>query len=279
MNHTPPPLQPVTDDELHALVDGQLTPQAEAQLRARIDQNATAAATLHAWQTQRDALRGLHADLLGASVPTPMGRAASLAQRQQDRTAHWWRWGGMAACVVLAFSLGWAGHRNFGERDTHASADASAGPNGSTALSFAQQAVLAHVVYLPEVRHPVEVPAAQQDHLVQWLSKRLERPLKVPNLAAQGYELVGGRLLPGESGARAQFMFQNAAGERATLYMGALPANAAGATTNQETAFRFAEDGAASTFYWVDQGFGYALAGRLPRATLQALATAVYRQL
>ncbi len=53
----------------------------------------------------------------------------------------------------------------------------------------------------PEVRHPVEVTAAQQDHLVQWLSKRVGRPLKVPVLAAEGYELVGGRLLSGDGGA------------------------------------------------------------------------------
>jgi anti-sigma factor RsiW len=40
-------------------------------------------------------------------------------------------------------------------------------------------------------------------------------------LASQGYELVGGRLLSGDGGARAQFMFQNAAGLRLTLYLGA----------------------------------------------------------
>ena len=44
---------------------------------------------------------------------------------------------------------------------------------------------------------------------MQWLSRRLGKPLKVPVLAAQGYELMGGRLLPGDNGARAQFMFQN----------------------------------------------------------------------
>jgi anti-sigma factor RsiW len=72
-----------------------------------------------------------------------------------------------------------------------------------------RQAGFAHAVYLPEKRHPVEVAAAEQDHMVQWLSKRLGKPLKIPQLGAQGFELVGGRLLPGDSGARAQFMFQN----------------------------------------------------------------------
>lgn len=132
-------------------------------------------------------------------------------------------------------------------------------------------------MYAPEVRHPVEVEAAQQAHLVQWLSKRLQRPLQVPQLGAQGWQLVGGRLLPGEHGARAQFMFQDAAGERVTLYIGALERGAPQAM--HETAFRFASEAGVQSFYWVDRGFGYALAGSLPRARLLELAEAAYRQL
>jgi anti-sigma factor RsiW len=128
------------------------------------------------------------------------------------------------------------------------------------------------------VRHPVEVAAAQQEHLIQWLSKRLGRTLKVPDLSAQGYELVGGRLLPGDAGARAQFMYQAPGGERVTLYLGALDGSA-DATARQETAFNFSGTGPVPGFYWVDQGFGYALAGKLSREALLQLAQAVYQQL
>ena len=130
---------------------------------------------------------------------------------------------------------------------------------------------------MPEVRHPVEVEASQQQHLVQWLSKRLNRQLKVPNLSATGYELVGGRLLPGENGARAQFMYQNAAGERVTLYVGAV--DGSNAKSMDETAFRFTNEAGIASFYWVDQGFGYALSGKLPRQGLLVLAESVYKQL
>ena len=114
---------------------------------------------------------------------------------------------------------------------------------------------------------------------MQWLSRRLDRPLKVPDLSSQGYTLVGGRLLPGETGARAQFMFEDAAGERVTLYVGTLDARAAGRPAAAETAFRFASEGPVPSFYWVDQGFGYALAGRLGRPELLSLSETVYRQL
>ena len=86
-------------------------------------------------------------------------------------------------------------------------------------IAFAREAVIAHVVYSPEVRHPVEVGADQEAHLVAWLSKRLGASLKVPQLQPIGYQLVGGRLLPGNQGPVAQFMFQDGNGRRLTLYV------------------------------------------------------------
>ena len=67
------------------------------------------------------------------------------------------------------------------------------------------RAARAHMVYSPEVRHPVEVEAKEQEHLVKWLSKRLDMQLRVPLLTGEGFELLGGRLLPGVDGPVAQF--------------------------------------------------------------------------
>ncbi len=128
-----------------------------------------------------------------------------------------------------------------------------------------------------------------------WLSKRLDRPLKVPALGAQGYELVGGRLLPGDTGARAQFIYQNGAGQRITLYLGALapssprPAgkNEGGAPQSKETTLA-APATARSSFYagrpCARLGQMGALAMRFQRAAVRgpnllALVTAVYQQL
>ena len=52
-----------------------------------------------------------------------------------------------------------------------------------------------------EVRHPVEVPGSERAHMTQWLSKRLGSELRVPDLQSIGLKLVGGRLLPGPTGA------------------------------------------------------------------------------
>ena len=272
-------------DRINALVDGRLQPARQAELEAQLDGDAAAQGTVQAWKAQREALRALHRPLLDEAIPDALLAAARRGQAGRRQVAQWQRWGGMAAAVVLAFGVGWLSHGQLGS--TPASQQLASARAGA-AQSFVHQASLAHAVFSPEVRHPVEVTAAQQDHLVQWLSKRVGRPLKVPVLAAEGYELVGGRLLSGDGGARAQFMFQNAAGLRLTLYLGAidsaLPASSAKAASqppqaNQETAFRYSGDGPVPSFYWVDQGFGYALSGAVSRDELMKLAQLVYQQL
>lgn len=167
-----------------------------------------------------------------------------------------------AAVFVAGLAVGLAASNvRFGSPDAAASA-------------LAVRAARAHVVYAAEVRHPVEVDASQQEHLVKWLSKRLGLDLKIPVLAAEGFELLGGRLLPGSNGGPvAQFMYQDAGGKRLTLYVSR--------RTDAEpiTAFRFAKEGPVSVFYWIDNECGYALSGDIEKSTLARIATAVYRQL
>ena len=145
--------------------------------------------------------------------------------------------------------------------------------NVASATEFPMRAARAHAVYVTEVRHPVEVDASQQEHLVAWLSKRLGTKLRVPILAEEGYSLLGGRLLPGPEGAVAQFMYQDQSGSRLTLYV----SHRAGAES--PTAFRFAQQGKVSVFYWIDRDFGYALSGDIDRPALGRVANVVYRQL
>ena len=146
-------------------------------------------------------------------------------------------------------------------------------PVAASLASLPQRAAVAHAVYTPEIRHPVEVGRDQEAHLAAWLSKRLGAPIKPPQLGAAGFDLVGGRLLPGESGAVAQFMYQNEGGKRLTLYVGN------GQKTNKETAFRYANEKGIGVFYWVDGTFGYALSGEESREKLLEIATLAYQQM
>jgi anti-sigma factor RsiW len=168
------------------------------------------------------------------------------------------------AMVMLALGAGFAGGW-FGRGGLT--------PTPEAAASLGRSAAVAHAAFAPEVRHPVEVAAAEQAHLVAWLSKRLGSPLRVPDLGPEGFALVGGRLLPDPGGTvAAQFMFESATGERLTLFVRRDPGV-------PDTAFRLATDRDLSTFYWMDRGFGYALSGSLGRDALLPLARSVHRQI
>ena len=264
---------PLTEEQLHALVDGRITGAEKTTLEAQLQLDPQAQSTATQWARQRLLLQSLYRDTLDDTPPTHLEQAALQAGDARQTVQQAWRWGGIAASLALSFVVGWAAHGRIGAPAAMASKTLR-----QPATEFVYQASLAYAVYSPEVRHPVEVGTADQAHLVQWLSKRLGRPLKVPDLAPQGFELVGGRLLPGEAGARAQFMYQNTAGTRLTLYLGAVSGDSAGVNA-QETAFRFSSEGPNASFYWVDHGFGYALTGPMAQTALMQLAQAVYQQL
>jgi anti-sigma factor RsiW len=119
---------------------------------------------------------------------------------------------------------------------------------------------------------------AQEEHLARWLTRRLGFPVRLFDLRSQGFELVGGRLLPDAAGPSAQLMYQSmqpaaagAAPSRVTVYL-RKPEN------GTDFAFRYERQGELSLFYCVDEGVGYAVAGSLPREQLLALAESIYKQ-
>lgn len=246
------------DSELHALADSRLPEQRAAEVRAWLEQRPEEAAKVHAWQAQCESLHALFDAVLDEPVPLRLQQSAMPQPWRKmllPKVAAGVVW--LAAGAALGFmargSLQGAG-------------------NQEAMVTLPHQAAIAHVVYSPEVRHPVEVGAEQEAHLVQWLSKRLGDKVVIPNLNTEGYSLIGGRLLPSDHGPAAQFMYQDQSGKRLTLYVRQN-------TGNGESAFRFASEGNVSVFYWIDGPFGYALSGSLPREKLLAIAEASYKQL
>jgi len=246
------------DSELHALVDRQLPPARAQQVREWLDGHPEEAARVHHWRAQNAALHAAFDPVLEEAVPDRLRRSPASAVSRH------------AIVPRMAASLAWLAIGTVLGFFARGSLLVTGKPD--LAASLPHQAAIAHIVYTPEVRHPVEVGAEQETHLVQWLSKRLGSALVIPKLGAQGFFLVGGRLLPGNQGPAAQIMYQDKTGTRLTLYV-------LQETGNPETAFRFANEGKVSVFYWLDGPFGYALSGELPRERLLAIAETSYRQL
>jgi anti-sigma factor RsiW len=139
----------------------------------------------------------------------------------------------------------------------------------AAAGSITADAIAAHQVFAVEVRHPVEVPAAQQTHLGQWLTNRLGRPLIIPDLTSFGLQLMGGRVLPSEAGPAAQLMYDDTGGNRFTVYV---RVGFSGETRHYE------QHGQIGALLWIDEGFACVIVGRADRDVLTRIAERVYEQ-
>ena len=264
-------MNPITEAELHAFVDGQLTPERHREIEAELAQRPEEAQRVQNYREQKYALRALFDPVLDEPVPQRVLRAAQPRSRWAAQ-----RWAAGIAIALVSGAAGWGLHGVLQPASTLAIAP------------FAKRAAIAHAVYTPEQRRPVEVDAAHEDQLVTWLSKRMGAPMKPPHLQALGYELEGGRLLPGGQGPVAQFMYRDGGGRRLTLYVsneiGELSPGASGARkgdggNNDEAAFRFAREGQLNVFYWIEGRFGYAISADADKPALADVSNEVYRQL
>lgn len=250
----------VTEDELHAYVDGELPADRQAAVEAWLAAHPEHAALVADWRAQAEAIRARY----GATVNEPVPHRLKLDQiMQQDRASgrSWLAYAAIAATVAFLAGggAGWV-------------ARGATTESGTGFEAFTADALDAYKLYVVEVRHPVEVPGNERPHMTQWLSKRLGAELHIPDLQSIGLKLVGGRLLPGPTGGAAAFyMYEGPSGERFTIYC----AKAA----TPETALRFKEGQRVAAFYWVDDKVAYAVSGPADRDRLEKVAKAVYEQI
>jgi anti-sigma factor RsiW len=247
---------PIPEDELQAYVDGRLPEARRAAVDAHLAQHPELRERVTAEMRQRTSLRGQ----LEGKYAEPVPPRLWIANIQAARRAAAMRRLGAVAAGALIFAIGAGTGWLAADREMTA-------PPATTAV--AQNASAAYRTFVVEVAHPVEVASAQEGHLLQWLSRRLGKPLVAPDLTPYGYRLMGGRLLPGDGSAAAQLMYDDASGRRLTLYVRA--------ARGSETAFRFQREGDAATFAWIDRGFGFAVTAPVTREELMPIAEAVYR--
>jgi len=246
----------ISEAELHAYVDGELDAERRGAVEAWLTAHPDDAAKVAAWRGQAELLRARYSGVAGEITPERLN-VARLACRRRNG---WIAVG--AAAALAAFLIGGAVGWTVRGVETR-------GPSDLT--RFTADAMEAYRLYVVEVRHPVEVPGDQRPHLVEWLSKRLGSPLRAPELDKMGLKLVGGRLLPGPTGATAFFMYETPSGERFTLYCGH--------TSDHQTALRYTSGGQNAAYYWVDQNLAYVLSGPAERDKLHEIAQAAYDQI
>lgn len=251
---------PLSDDEAIRLRHGSSAER--AHLQALAEDDPALAAQLADWNRQDAALQALYAPV--ADEPVPQRLRAALVPAPRHLPRHLpsrlpWRAAAAVALLALGFAGGWG----------------MAQQARPVAPGLAQAALASYATYAVEERHPVEVAADDEAHLVQWLSKRLGTKIRPPDLGAEGFRLIGGRLLPGDAAPAGLLMYEDDLGRRLALYV---TRSRGGPET--DLAFAEARDaGGAQAFWWVEGDLACALAGDLPRDTLRRLALAAYHGL
>lgn len=299
------PTTPITESELHAYVDGTLDDARRARIDRLLETDEALAARIGDFFSINAMLHERYDRVLDEPLPArllppedfaPAGEGAASAGASASSVssaaqalppgvttvagaarpaANWKRFAGLAAALVIGIGIGAGGMLSPVGRGVMNGDDGSPSilraSYGGEAL--ARQSAIAYVTYAPMVTRPVEVGADREQELVQWLSSRLGTDVRPPVLTRAGYELMGGRLLPGDDGPIAQFMYHNALGERITLNISHRK------LSSDVTAFKLYQSGPVNVFYWVDGRFGYAVSGGMDRHALLDLSHEVYEQL
>ncbi|WP_244831776.1 anti-sigma factor [Caballeronia sp. TF1N1] len=274
---------PVSEDEIQAYVDGVIAEHRREEIDRLLETDDALAGRVSDYFSLNSMLHDRYDRVLQEPLPQrlvlPLESASSTVTKVdagRREAANWPRFAGLAAALVLGIGIGVGGMFSETARDMLM-------PNGENASlrhvslsrdeSFARQSAIAYVTYAPMVTRPVEVGADQEEELVKWLSSRLGTDVHAPVLTRVGFNLMGGRLLPGDEGPIAQFMYHDANGERITLNVSHRK------VSRDVTAFKLYQDGSVNVFYWVDGDFGYAVSGAIARPQLLAVSHDVYEQL
>lgn len=261
------------DEDLHAYVDGWLDADRRLAVERWLADDPEAARRAEDYRAQTALLHELFDPVL---VEEPPAETQELTDRLRSRVAgndnrpawHARPWVRVAAALLLV--IGGAAGGYFGRGGGSGGNPALvAQQQRQTLIAFAEEAAQAHRFYTADERYQAEMGADDPGALDHFLSERVGKDVFGPDLSKVGYRLVGGRSLPTDLGAGAQYMYISDQGKRITLFAGSAP-------QGQNNSFTFAQKGDVATFYWVEGQLAYALIGRLSRDELLGITKAVY---
>jgi anti-sigma factor RsiW len=254
------------EQELHLYVDRRLSREREALVDRELRRDPEMAARVSDFRRQNELMRQLFA--AGGDVPS--GVAQQRLQRALERRlgrsrliAYWRPSAAAAAALLLAGGLGAAATALYDGRDTRSAAPAA---------SSAETAASIRRVDAGMSSEPTEFTAEGAATLRLLLDKRLGTPLRLPDLSAEGFSLVRGRLLPTPEGAAAQLLYRDQAGRIVTVFLG--PADRA-----PFAPFPAAEQQSLSLYVRHDGRIGVAVVGGMSSDELRGLADAAQRSL
>jgi anti-sigma factor RsiW len=265
--------RPVTEDDLHAYVDGALDSARREEIALYLEGHPEVALRVEDYRRQRQELRDAFAPVAEEPLP-PELTLSHLVERQRApvRPAHWQRALQIAAAVLLLLAGGAGGWSLHALQPGAAffTTNGAAPTEGIAAL--AQEASYNYAVFAADRQRPVELRADSRSELQSWASARLGHPVSAPDLAASGYRFMGGRMVATPHGAAVLFLYDDDKGSRLALLSRPMAADQNAPMTALDT-------DSLRGFSWAKDGIGFSLVGSVTATALHPLADEVRRQL
>jgi anti-sigma factor RsiW len=268
----------VSDAELHAFVDGQLSDGRAREVSDWILDHPLESLRVSGWRTQNEAIRRAFPTPprerivapLRSEEPAPLPEPGRKAPSIIDYRARMRRRRALAVAIAFAAGATAAGglaimFERVGQappQPTPVRVELVRAGADTAAL-----AVSAWRAYALDRQHAVETAVKDRAALAAWIA---ERTGLTPLPEAGGARLIGGRVLPGHAANAAFLLYETGDGERIALV--AEPATAGAVVSPPDNGDRI------RAVAWTSGGFDFGLAGVIARARLDALATSFAEQ-
>jgi anti-sigma factor RsiW len=241
------PTEPITEADLHAYIDGELTPERRRDVAALLERDPALAQRAAAFLADKERLAAAFGPI--AQRPLPDVWVARIRMAPRPRRFGVAHWRAIAASVLLCLGAGGGGAWLLR-------------PPADTILADAERA---RDATMPRTALP---QPEGSDHL---LRTALGLPVRAPDLEALGYRLVGVQILPVGAGAHAaELVYQDGNAVRLTIYV----RRSSGAAR-----FDLLRRGSLRVCIWQDDVVGAVITGQMSAGAMMRVASRAYADL
>ena len=256
--------------DINAYLDGELGPDEAAEIESRLADSPEAQERLAAYARQKDqigeALAGIAAT---GPVPLKTARLAKrltarlhrkLAPRRAMPAGPWMHGATRVAAAAMLVAFGWWGHASW-----------TTAPSGVP--EYVSEAVGAHTVFANDMVRPAEYTGGDVESAAEWFSAKIGVPVNAPDLGSHGMSVIGARLLGTKEGPLAQFIYEDADGERYSLTLAKHPEN------RPIAPLQVVDYPDRAVGYWSTPNIDFALIGKTDGGSMQTLAADLAKQI
>ncbi|WP_374440839.1 anti-sigma factor [Stella sp.] len=264
------------DETLVAFVDGELDEATATEVAHALEADAELAARVEMFRSSSVLVRAAFAGVIDEPVPERLMAAARGAAADDaggkvvpfPKRRPIGRWialplaASVAALMIGASAGYWAGRSPVAPPVTETAATSGLVDN------LAGYYDLYTVGGEPEQMAFADMRTAERDGLQSWLSSRLDRETKVPDLSPFGYNLRGGRIVISEGRPAGQIIYENPTDKRPiAIYVGA--------TTKRDAQLTLDQRKDVNVAYWRREGRTIAVFGKSDKSVIRDIATKV----